>query len=110
MGKPPREELALLSHIFKIKSLKTRRSLLDTLSKNHLKLIAEILTNLLSGTIVLNKGDKEKLKKHKKLIRVLSNNKTGYKVRRKLLLKFPTVVTKIFRLIIPLVWAFLAAT
>mgnify|MGYP001554002254 CR=1 FL=1 len=110
MGNPEREELAFLTHIFKIKSLKTRRALLDTLTKNHLKLIAEILTNLLSGNIEVSKGEKEKLKKHKKLIRVLSSNKSGYKVRRKLLLKFPTVVTKIFRIIIPLVWAFIAAT
>ena len=107
MGKPSSELLSFLTHIFNIKSLKTRRNLFDTFTKNHLKLIAEILTNLLSGNLSIEKKDRDKLKKHKSLIRTLSNNKLGYKVRRKLLLKFPTIVTKIFRLLMPLVYKFL---
>ena len=107
MGNPSTELLSFLTHIFNIKSLKTRRSLFDTLSKTHLKFIAEVLTNLLSGNLTVEKRDKERLRKHKRLIRTLSNNKIGYKVRRQLLLKFPTIVTKIFRLLIPLVYRFI---
>lgn len=100
------ETLHLLKHIFQTKSIKARKTLFDSLSRKHLLLIGEILVNLLAGNLEVGSKEKEKLKKHRQLIRALSNRKTGYKVRRKLLLKFPTVVTKIFRLLLPLVYAF----
>lgn len=106
MDRGKTEALYLLKHIFETKSIKARRNLFESLGRKHLTVIGEILVNLLAGNLEVEKADKEKLKKHKRLIRALSNRRTGYKVRRKLLLKFPTVVTKIFKLLIPLVYAF----
>lgn len=106
MGEPTPELLAFFTHLFSIKSLKTRKYLFQTLNKEQLTVLGEILTNLLVGNIEVNDKDKDKLKRHKTVIRALSNKKVGYKVRRKLILKFPTIITKIFRLIIPLVYKF----
>lgn len=106
MDKSKIESLNVLKHIFQTKSIKARRHLFDSLSRKHLQLIGEILVNLLAGNLEVEERDKQKLKKHRGLIRALSNRKTGYKVRRSLLLKFPTIVTKIFKLLIPLVYAF----
>lgn len=99
------EALYVLKHIFNTKSIIKRRGLFNSLGKKHLLLIAEILVNVLAGNLELEKKDKETLKKHKRLIRLLSNKSTGYKVRRNLLIKFPTIVTKIFRLLLPMVYA-----
>lgn len=107
MGEPTPELLAFFNHLFSIKSLKTRKYLFETLDKKQLQVLGEILTNLLIGNLNIGDREKEQLKKHRKVIRPLSNKKIGYKIRRKLILKFPTIVTKIFKLLIPLVNKFI---
>lgn len=107
MGEPSPQLLAFFNHIFSIKSLKTRKCLFETLNKEQLKLLSEILANVLNGNIEVEEKEKVRLRKHRKVIRSLSNIKLGYKVRRKLILKFPTIITKIFKLLIPLVHKFI---
>lgn len=57
---------------------KQRKQLLKTVTRDQLRAIAQIAHNIIRSIIVLSPADKDKLKRHRRLIHLLGNRKIGY--------------------------------
>lgn len=66
---------------------KLRKDLLKKLPSNFVNLISECCYNVLKGNVHLNKNQKCKLRKHKDILRRLSNKKTSLFTKRKLIIQ-----------------------
>jgi len=64
-------------------SPKKRKQLLQQASKKELTTLFEICLNIIKGNIPLNSTQFKNLKRHKKLIRTLSNKKVSFKEKKK---------------------------
>lgn len=76
---------ALLLHHLAHSGSKARKKLVQTYPKEAIDAVCDCAHNSLRGAIPLTKVQKQRLKKHKKVIRTLSNKKVSIKRKRKIL-------------------------
>lgn len=76
----------LLHALYRATPLK-RRDILAHGSPDFFRALSEIALNILNGNIPLSPSQYKKLKKHKKLVRLLTNKKTAIRRKRQTLMK-----------------------
>ena len=59
-----------------------RKALLQTITKQQLRVLSEITLNILKFKIKLTTSQKSYLKRHKRVLYLLGNRKTGYQQKR----------------------------
>ena len=60
-----------------------RKKLLSTFPKEMMQLLSECALNILKGTVVLKKGQKEKLRRHRRKLHTLADKKASKKDKEK---------------------------
>ena len=68
---------------------KQQKALLKTATDCQIRILSEIVLNLLAGNIPISEKTKQNLKKHKEKLRKLSDRKSSVITLRKLWNKFP---------------------
>ena len=63
-----------LSLLNRLRTKKQRDQLFELASKSQIDSIAEIITNILRGTITLSKAQQDRLRRYKNCLRILSTN------------------------------------
>ena len=101
-----------MQHVFKERHLfdflinanpSQRHAVLGVIQNKQVNVIAEILLNILYGTLTLTDEDKKKLRKYKYLIRRLTDRRLSYSFKKKLLLaKSGVPIVEILKIITPL--------
>ena len=101
-----------MQHVFKERHLfdflinanpSQRHAVLGVIQNKQVNVIAEILLNILYGTLPLTDEDKKKLRKYKYLIRRLTDRRLSYSFKKKLLLaKSGVPIVEILKIITPL--------
>lgn len=76
-----------------------RKALLNSISKEHLKVLSEIVHNIVKGTVILNVEQKQNLRKYKTLLLVLGERKTTALRKKKALLRGRIAVLFVLRAI-----------
>ena len=76
------------------------KSIMQSLSKEQVNAISEVLLNVRYGQIELTEEDKNTLKRKKSLICLLTTKKTALKVRRAKIAQHSTFISKVLNLLI----------
>jgi hypothetical protein len=66
---------------------KFRKKLLQHADGELVKCICQCASKVLDGTIPITSGEKRKLKKYKRMLRMLRNNKKGLQVKKKIIVQ-----------------------
>lgn len=61
-----------------------RKVLLNTVTKDQLKVLSQIAHNIIRGTVSLNASEKEILKRDRRTVHLLGDRKLGYKHKQNL--------------------------
>ena len=80
---------------------KQRQALLDTITKEQLRALVQIVVNFLQQTFTLSSTVLTHLKRHKRLLRNLADTKTTLKDKRKLLRRRAKTVNEFLRAVNP---------
>ena len=81
-----RAQLLFLRRLQRL-SAKKRKQALQNPNKEEVQCLCEIVANLLAGNIDINNAEKKKLKKHKKFLRQLTDNRRKVAGKRQLLIQ-----------------------
>ena len=92
MSKLIKDNAPFLQLLLHITSKAQRKSLLNSITNEQVKVLSEIAHNLLQGTIPFNTVQKVKLKKYKSFIRLLGNTSVAIKAKKQNISKKGSVI------------------
>lgn len=95
-------ELEILLKVFNIKGRNKRRASFESFTERDIKLLSEVVHNLLKGKVVLSSETKSRLKKRADWIRKFENRDLPIKRKINLILNHPTIYTQIFKILLPM--------
>ncbi len=77
---------------------KQRRALLNTITRDQLKAISEIVHNINKSNIILSEDQKRKLRKKRRLIYVLGQKRLGYDRKSALVKSHPRLILTLLQI------------
>ena len=102
MSKNLRQNRYFLHFLQEAKSLPQKKALLQSVTTEQLKVLTEIIYNLLHSDFPLSKKQLESLRKHKKVLRFLGNKSNSNQRKKHLLKKSVTVIDLVLKIVSPL--------
>ena len=78
-----------------------RRQLLETITNDQLRALTEIVVNLLQSVLPLTPSNRNKLKKHRQVIRQLGDRTISLKKKKELLCRQGSVITLLLKSVEP---------
>ena len=96
-----KREKHFLNHLVHSTTVKGKKSLFKTLTRQQINVLTEIFLNILQKTVDLSEEEKKKLLKHKKFIRKIANKRKTLKKRKDLLIAHPVIANRVLKTVWP---------
>ena len=84
MSKRVKDHAPMLRHLSKLKPM-SAKSIINTCDKDFMNVFCECALNVLKGKIPLNKNQKQRLSRHKDLLRTLAHKRLAIKRKKEIL-------------------------
>ena len=100
---------AFLRSVVNTKQKKDKIALIENAKPRQLDALCEIILNVLCGTVPLTTGEKKKASKHKVILRKLAKRCLKKLPRKRMLIRYFTVIRQIITTVLPIIGIVLAA-
>ena len=101
MSKRVKNNWAFVHLFMETTSVKQRKSLLNTATKEQINTIAEIVANTLAGVLPISPAARKRLSNGKSVLRTISNRSTATKDRKHLLVKNLSMIANLLGYVKP---------
>lgn len=101
MSRLVKKHWSYLQLLMNTSSKQQRKVLLDTITNDQLRALTQVVVNLLGSILPITPSQKQKLKKHKNIIRRIGDTKLGSKKKKELLCRQSALIAQLLKSVEP---------